>query len=155
MHNLDILAKSHSSRSTLRSLGHHSNLLLEFFGAGRLVEVSHSDRGSNGVEVRGLGLGSIYLVLLSLVQGLLDHLKAVCIDPELFVGVKTVHQEPVDNNIFTTLVLADGDLVGRDLELNEIVKSVQVNFDVSANLLLIWFILEFVLFHIVLFGCRS
>jgi hypothetical protein len=92
MHHFNVFAKSHTCWGTLRSICHDRYLFLETVRACRFIEVPHCNSRSYGIVVWANGEILFELILFPGVKLLLNHLKAVSINPQFLISVKSIHE---------------------------------------------------------------
>ena len=126
LHQLDVPPTSQTSRTSLRPVIHDGYLPVQALELWRLV-ISDHDRRGHWVEVGTDRAVRAVWVLLPIEELLVSHLQAVRIDPELLVGVESIQESPVDHHVLPYLVSLDWQIVQLNVELDEVIDTVDVD----------------------------
>lgn len=144
MHDFDVLSRSHTGGSTLRSISHNSYLSLWWVWVHRLVIVTNCNCWCDWIIITTNCVLSLEIVFFPIIQRFWNHLKSIAIYPKLVIGIETIHEEPIDHNILSSLVLTNWYFICGDMELNKVIHFIQVDSYVCAYFLSVLFIFKFV-----------
>jgi hypothetical protein len=91
------------------------------------VEIPNCDGRCHWVVVASDSTVRVEGVLFAFVKIFLHHFKTVGVDPEGSIGIKVIHQVPVDDYVLASSVKLNRNIVDGDIKLNEVVNVIDAD----------------------------